>query len=898
MLQKAKYGIRFKIILGYAVITVFFIISILIVNSQVSSMQEQRNYIIEHDIAVFDLTNQIEKHMLDMETSQRGFVLTGDPAYLEPYTNASSSWKEDYTRLYAMLPDNPEQQKKLELIRSTIQHWITVAGDPTIVMKKENKTQELDAFFKSDPGKKDMDEVRAQFKAFRSTVKELTLDRADKLDQMNRTLVFGFYALMALVLLIASGVAASISSSIVRTLREVTEAITEIASSKQSHRRIPVSTQDEIGMLGEATNALLESHEREYWLQTKVGEVVTMIQGMPDTRTLGGKLISHIAPLLNATYGVIYIVTGKAGQQRIVKLASYASSGENAGFDGFRVGEGLVGQCVLENRMFHLTDVPVDYIHISSGLGKASPKDVLIAPIAYEGQVIAVLELATLETFAPEHLQLLEDIIESLGIMINSVESRTEVERLLRESQAMTEELQTQAEELQTQQEELRVTNEQLEKQNRFAEEKAQELDRIRVELEEYTEQLQQSSQYKSDFLANMSHELRTPLNSIIILSEMLSENKKRTLTAEEQEYARIVHSSGNDLLSLINDILDLSKVEAGKIDIVVDEMNVTELPAHMSKQFMKVAEQKSLQFMIELAPDVPTIFLTDEQRVHQILRNLLSNAFKFTERGSVTMRVQTAEPKLVKQLFSPQRHDTVLALSVSDTGIGIPADKREVIFEAFHQADGTTSRKFGGTGLGLSICREFAKLLGGHIVVESEEGVGTNFTLYVPSLEPNKQRHIHETAVSFETDAPAAVVPVSRLTPAVPPSTLFAGKHILVVDDDVRNVFALTTWLEDAGFHVTVASNGQECLDALNGDVPIDLALIDIMMPVMDGYETIRRIRANPQLAALPIIALTAKAMKHDREQCLEAGASDYISKPINMNQLTSLMRVWLAKE
>lgn len=915
MRSRATISIRTKIMLGYLASVACFIVSLIFIGNQVSVMQEERNYVIDHDIAVHDLTNRIEKHMLDMETGQRGYTITGDPEYLEPYNAAKTGWEQDYQRLYDLLSDNPSQQAKLAEIRETIEHWIRVAGDTAIVYKNENRTEAIAQFYKRDPGKDDMDRLRTQFELFRQTEIGLTHDRSEQMNERNDNLRIALYVILAIVALLSAGLSTFISRAVVKTIREVVRTITEIAASGgAADRRIEIRSNDEVGELGEATNLLLDSYERRNWLQTKLAEVVGMYQGSEDIGALGQSFLSKMAPLLQASYGVFYVRSGKGAEQRFVKKASYAAAGEPVVADSFRIGEGLVGQCAAERRVLRLNRVPPDYIRIVSGLGHASPQHVLVAPVEFEGRVVAVVEWATMDDFTPLQQQLLEEALETFGTAVSSVESRMEIERLLRESQAMTEELQTQAEELQTQseelqtqQEELRVSNEQLEERNRLAEQKSKELEQIRVELEEYTEQLEQSSQYKSNFLANMSHELRTPLNSMLILSQLLSENAN--LSDEEKQYAHVIHSAGNDLLNLINDILDLSKVEAGKIDIVPEEMSVADLPVTMQYQFGQVAEQKGIAFHVKADPDAPAIFWTDERRLHQILRNLLSNAFKFTESGSVTLSIGIADAQRAAKLLPVRRNGAILAISVADTGIGIPENKRETIFEAFQQADGTTSRKYGGTGLGLSICREFAKLLGGMIELESEEGKGSVFTVYLPSIEQGQAlellRASEEAAADVEkpVDQPAdgsAAPNRTRAGADVPQASdkeLFANKRVLVVDDDARNTFALRSVLEDAGIRVTVAGNGRECLDLLEAEERFDLILMDIMMPVLDGYATMRHIRRMPRLASMPIIALTAKAMKQDREKCLEAGASDYISKPLNMHQLFSLMRVWLAK-
>ena len=488
-------------------------------------------------------------------------------------------------------------------------------------------------------------------------------------------------------------------------------------------------------------------------------------------------------------------------------------------------------------------------------------------------------------------------------------------EELLLQSQSLATDLQSQSEELQTQQEELQQRNEELQdkaaqlgEQNQAIEMKNKEIENARAELEEKAEQLSLSSKYKSEFLANMSHELRTPLNSLLILAKLLAENPGNNLNEKQIEFAKTIYSSGSDLLALINDILDLSKIEAGKMDLA----------------FRPLAEQKELTLNVELGDGVSPTITTDEQRLQQILNNLLSNAFKFTPAGSVTMRIATApaDSRLTNDRL--KRAPQVIAFSVTDTGIGIEADKLRLIFEAFQQADGTTNRRYGGTGLGLSISREIAGLLGGEIHVESTVEAGSTFTLYLPAqFDPSSSPR------RFQTWTVAAGDPLMAHEdrPLFPPSpagtssgelidvraadderwtsdlsdggtAVLDGKKILIVDDDVRNVFALASALELHGVEVLYAENGEEGLEILRQNTDVDLTFMDIMMPEIDGYETIKMVRAIPDFEHLPIIALTAKAMKGDREKTISAGASDYIAKPVDFDRLFSLLSRWLRKE
>ncbi|HTG69292.1 MAG TPA: response regulator, partial [Candidatus Udaeobacter sp.] len=444
----------------------------------------------------------------------------------------------------------------------------------------------------------------------------------------------------------------------------------------------------------------------------------------------------------------------------------------------------------------------------------------------------------------------------------------------------------------------LRRINGQLEDQYKNSEQKTKELQQTKLELEEKASQLALSSQYKSEFLANMSHELRTPLNSLLILSGLLAGNSEGNLKENQVKFAETIHSSGNDLLHLINDILDLSKVESGKIEIVPDEVSLTYICDFAELEFIQVADQRGLKFTTEIEDGLPATICTDAHRLMQILRNLLVNAFKFTEHGEVALRIHHADKEALAD-HSEQIHlESAVAFSITDTGIGIPGEKQSLIFQAFQQEDGTTSRKYGGTGLGLSICRELAHLLGGVIEVNSVKGKGSTFTLLLPGkgagVQPEVQIYHEEAAVAH-----ADFSETERQIPALPhEEALFAGKKVLIVDDDMRNIFAITTALESKRMKVVFAENGKDGIRVLQENPDIDLILMDIMLPEMDGYEAMRTLRQMPKYQLLPIIALTAKAMKEDKEKCLEAGASDYISKPVSLEQLFSLIQVWLYRQ
>ncbi|TVX89630.1 response regulator [Paenibacillus agilis] len=917
-MHKLKMTIRQKILLGYVLVLVFLIISIVGVNVQVSSIKNETDNIVNNDMKVHLLSHKVEKHMLDLETGLRGYLLSNDGAYLEPYTFALSQWETDWEQLYNLVVSDPQQVERLHSIHSMFRSWIEEFGEPLLALPANQRQNAFNDLLEENmTGKRYVDQLRKQFADFQTQEQRITQERVNELEKQSNILEWGMYALFIVLTVVSLGTGVIISRSIVAMLKEVTATIDYISSKKGDYTdRLQAETDDEIGELATATNQLIDSHAEQNWIQSSLTEVMEMYQEVEDMQTLAQTFITKMSELTGASYGVMYTRVGRRAQSRYVKASCYAGAQSDVGIASFSIGEGLAGQAVADHRLMVIHDIPDDYIKVSSTLGQGKPRSILIAPIEYEREIIAVLELATLDVFQSKQLKLVESIISSFGGTINSVESRMEIERLLQEAQAMAEELQSQSEELQMQQEELRMTNEQLEEQNRNAVQKSNELDQIRIELEQYAMQLEKSSQYKSEFLANMSHELRTPLNSMLILSQMLHENQEGHLNAEEQEYARVIHTAGTDLLNLINDILDLSKVEAGKLDIFIEAMCPLELCDNMRAQFAAIAEQKNLGFHAHIDhASVPQVIHSDEQRLTQIVRNLLSNAFKFTSQGLVELHLRGLnEAECKKVMTAGLRADlsSWLAIEVTDTGIGIEADKQAIIFDAFRQADGNTNRKFGGTGLGLSICRELCRLLSGMIEVSSVHGEGSKFIVYVPSLTDADSGKAIQQELNYHQAAAAMEMPprLERFTNKEEEDSpnshsgnnehtgrayLFQGKRVLVVDDDVRNVFALMNRLEKEGVEVIAAHDGKEALDELHRNERVDLILMDIMMPVMDGYEAMSRIREMHGYDDVPIIALTAKAMKQDREKCLDAGASDYISKPLNMEQLFSLMQVWL---
>ncbi|MFQ6330119.1 response regulator [Nocardia sp. CWNU-33] len=838
----------------------------------------------------------------------------------------------------------------------------------------------------------------------------------------------------------------------VRAIAEVTSAVAE----GDLTRSITVEASGEVADLKDNINSMVESlrettkaNQDQDWLKTNLARISGLMQGQRDLNVVAELIMDELAPLVSAQFGAFYLADDTAERPELGLISSYGRPEEPGTAPRFAFGQSLVGQAARSRRTIAVDDVPGDYVTISSGLGQTAPVNLLVLPIGVEDQVLGVIELASLHRFTRTHRDFLDQLMETVGVNVNTIIANARTDELLAESQRLTSELQARSEELQVRQEELQRSNAEMEDkaallamQNRDIEGKNLEIEQARQELETRAQQLALASKYKSEFLANMSHELRTPLNSLLILAQLLAQNPTRNLTPKQVEYAGIIHSAGSDLLQLINDILDLSKVEAGKMDITPEQVPLRKLLDYVDATFRPMTTQKSLGFRITSAPDLPLELLTDGSRLRQVLGNLLSNAVKFTETGAVELRLETSDPRDLPATV--RRHGPAIAFRVVDTGIGIAEHQLESIFGAFQQADGTTSRKYGGTGLGLSISREIAYLLGGVISAESVPGRGSTFNLYLPVARPDFQEVSHqeggaalhtdsrpappsltvgqprrllvveersqgllslvaqsavadladsndprgpvqvvsvigmeETAAAMATqsfhcvvmeldmpdnaallflermdadtalrgvpvlahnrrldaeqerllrervgrrplelltsldelrerialhvtaEAPGDVLPLVRHEDAaatVPqPVGGLTGRTVLIVDDDARNLFALSSILELHGVSVLHAENGREGIDKLFAHQETDLVLMDVMMPEMDGYTATATIREMPQYAELPIIAVTAKAMLGDRDKSLASGANDYVTKPVDADALLACIQHWL---
>jgi len=654
----------------------------------------------------------------------------------------------------------------------------------------------------------------------------------------------------------------------VRAIAEVATAVT----AGDLTRAISVQAKGEVLQLKDNINQMIanlrdttRANKEQDWLKSNLAKFSSMMQGQRKIEALGRLIMSELTPVVSAQFGAFYVLEGEIDDPALKLISSYAYESRKRLANRFSLGEGLVGQCALERKCIVVHDIPDGYVNVSSGLGASSPRNLVVVPVVFEGRLMAVIELASFQPFTPIHLNFLDQLAQSIGVVFNMIAASMRTEELLQELQRSNTELASRSKELEEQASELEIKNRAIAQASASLEEKARELSR--------------TSRYKSEFLANMSHELRTPLNSLLILARLLADNGDGSLNQKQVQYATTICTSGQDLLSLINEILDLSKIEAGKIELKPEVVAVSEVVEYMRDSFDHLARERDLEFVIHVAERVPALITTDPQRLKQVLKNLLSNAFKFTHKGRITVSVDAAEaPAIAEGRAAPPL--AVVSFAVTDTGIGIPLDKQRQVFEAFQQADASTSRTYGGTGLGLTISRELARLLGGELTLESEPGIGSTFTLLMPLRREASPAMLAARAPLIESHT-------DRMS--------LGEATILVVDDDPRNTFAVTSLLESWGAIVMTADSAQRGFNLLEDHPEIGVVLMDIMMPEIDGFTATRRIRTVSRFRELPIIALTSKVMKGDRERCIAAGCSDFVAKPIDPHQLLSVLHRWL---
>ncbi|MEO8435768.1 MAG: HAMP domain-containing protein, partial [Pyrinomonadaceae bacterium] len=727
-----------------------------------------------------------------------------------------------------------------------------------------------------------------------------------------------------------NGLAANLTTQ-VRAIAEVSTAVTK----GDLTRSITVEAQGEVAALKDNINEMIlnlkettQKNMEQDWLKTNLARFTRMLQGQRDMTTVAQMVLSELAPLVDAQQGVFYVNGSQNGQPVMKLLAGYAYKKRKNLANEFTAGEGLVGQCTVERERILVTNVPNNYVHVTSGLGEAPPNNIVVLPVLFEGEAKAVIELSTFNTFSETHLTFLDQLTESIGIVLNTIAANTRTEDLLLQSQSLAAELQSQQDELKktneqleqqaeslreseellkSQQEELQQTNEELQekaallaRQKAEVEAKNREVEEARWEMEEKAEQLALTSKYKSEFLANMSHELRTPLNSMLILSRQLAENNDANLSDKQVQFAETIHSSGTDLLSLINDILDLTKIESGMMGIEVGEVSIDEMTEQLERSFHQLAKDKNLEFLVERAKELSPTVRTDDKRLQQVLMNLLSNAFKFTEEGKVVLTIAPAPKHETYHLDSLNRAGEVVAFSVTDTGIGIPAEKQRIIFEAFQQADGTTSRKYGGTGLGLSISREIARLLGGEIRVLSTPGEGSTFTFYLPrnyvpagatntQANQSRIRDVKEIEAAWAPVEPFDSHAMALLSsePAAIPDDRFdiesGDRVVLIVEDDLSFASILLELAREKGFKGVVATSGVTALVLAQKYKPTAITL-DIRLPDRDGWTVLDRLKHDAETSHIPVHIIT---VEEGRQRALQQGAFTHLQKPVTREDL-----------
>src|SRR5437867_7193259 len=670
----------------------------------------------------------------------------------------------------------------------------------------------------------------------------------------------------------------------VRAIAEVATAVTK----GDLTREIAVAARGEVAVLKDTTNEMIRNlrettlkNSEQDWLKTNLAKFSRMLQGQKDLLEVGRLILSELAPVVSAHRGAFYLLDASDEPQRLKLLAGYALEAEAPTV--FRIGEGLVGQCAREERGLLPDNVPANYVRISSGLGGATPASLIILPVLFEGEVKGVMELASFDRFSPTHKAFLDLLVESIGIVINTIEANMRTEALLAQSQSLASELGQTNQELQEKAHLLAHQNVEVERKNH-------EVELARQALEEKAAQLALTSKYKSEFLANMSHELRTPLNSLLILSDQLSKNPDGNLSARQTEFAKTIHSSGNDLLNLINDILDLSKIESGTVVVDVGEMWFGDLHSFVERTFNHLAEAKGLEFAIHLEPDLPRAIHTDAKRLQQILKNRLSNAFKFARHGRVDLTIAMADPASLEHGVLAGRGPAV-AFSVADTGIGIPSEKQQIIFEAFQQADGSTNRTYGGTGLGLAISRELSRLLGGEIHLVSSPGRGSTFTLYLPTTyTPQATPRRAATDVEDIAPVPATRVPTAAVLAEAATATAVeeesddrrairpGDRVLLIVENDAAFARALLDEARAQGFKGVITSFGAAALGLSQEFQPVAITL-DISLPDINGYWVLERIKNDMATRHIPIYVITTD---DDTARGLRLGARMVITKPL----------------
>ncbi|MEH2196189.1 MAG: response regulator [Nostoc sp.] len=933
MLNRLKIGTKIGVsfALSLATLATIGLISYQSTNELIETSRKET-----HTYQVLSQLEDLNLQLTNAETGQRGYIITGEDRYLEPYNTAIGVLNQRVKELQRLISDNPNQQNRLDILQPLLTERMAVMKD-VIDLRQSQGLEPAQKAILTDRGKQLMDRIQKVIQTMKTEENILLKQRSQRAKAAAHQTIATIIYSIPLFSLVLALIGFALTRDISVPLKQVSDLAEKMADGDLSVTLPDSDRLDEIGVLTRTFNQMIvnlrnttQRNDEQNWLKSNLAEFTQMLQGQRNLENATSLILSNLAPLVGASQGVFYAMTSIDNQPVLKLLSSYAYKKRKNLANQFRLGEGLVGQCALEKQRILLTEVPSDYIRINSGLGEAPPLNIIVLPILFETEVSAVIELASFGTFSHLHLTFLEQLSQNLGVFLNNIASQLQTQQLLEESIALTEELQTQQEELQQSNqrleeqaheleesqfvvkqsnEELQQLNEELEEktellevQNQEVARKNQEVERARQSFEEKAEQLALSSKYKSEFLANMSHELRTPLNSLLILARLLSDNSLNNLTDKQVEYSRTIYSAGTDLLELINDILDLAKIESGTMSLNIEQIAFADLEMSLEQNFRQVAHNKELSFTIELDDNLPLTIYNDSKRLQQVLKNLLANAFKFTEQGSIKLEIRMSSD-------ASQVDNSMIAFAVSDTGIGIPSEKQKIIFEAFQQADGTTSRKYGGTGLGLSISRELAQLLGGRIELVSEPGQGSIFTLYLPTRQEKNSKNtftppepitirkaltIKEVPLveneSITLDTSSSVKVLTNLAHEIPDDREIiqpGDRILLIIEDDDKFARILLDMARQQGFKTIVALHSKQGL-ALAQQFKPDAIMLDIHMPEMDGWTVLDRLKHKPDTRHIPVHILS---VDERQQRGLQLGAITYLQKPVSPEALTQVL-------
>lgn len=875
-----KLSFKQQILTGFAVSLIFVFISAIASYLSIKSLNESYTWI-DHTQDVTKTAERLEIELLNAETGLRGYVLTEKEYYREPYVKSIDKIMPLVDKLQNLVSDNKVQESRIDSM--TI-----YAGLKTADMKQiMNKASTLG--FAAAKQHILTDKGRIYKNKLLQFTDVMTAEEYRLLEE--RRAVMNARSDQTIIIVTLSALV--IFGLILFLLRYIRKTFDQ---QKETEKQILLTN----GELKE----LSAKNEQHNWILSSEAKVNDVMRGEFDMNQLADNIISSICNVLNYPIGVFYLVN--RSQKTLAVRGTFAIH-ENLADRKYHFGEGLAGQAALEKKTRVFTPVPDGYLKISSVLGNANPSHILCLPVLFEDETIAVLEIGLIAAPDEAHLTFLEKVTHDIGIAVNSMVAKVKLQELFEKTQQQAEELISQqeelrvtnedlihkTEELQASEEELRVQQEELQQANSELEEKAQLLEEKNASINQAKEaiglkasELELSSKYKSEFLANMSHELRTPLNSILILARILKENKLNNLSEEQIKYAGVIHNAGSDLLALINDILDLSKIESGKVDLMIEQVKPKSIKSQIEALFNELAKQKEIQFDFKLNDNLPHALATDQTRLEQVIKNLLSNAFKFTRKGGrVSVEVGVAQKEQIKYNKSLIELDkNPIYFAVTDSGIGIPKDKQQIIFEAFQQEDGSTSRKYGGTGLGLSISRELASLLGGEIQLQSEVGVGSTFTLFIPedlAIEGTAKTTLEkDTALDFSSKE---VVPVPERVETIP-LKLSTGNKLLIVEDDENFAEILKAYAIEKGFEPILAHSGDTGLELATTELP-DAIVLDVMLPVMDGWTILKKLKANPATQHIPIHMMSAGDEKPAKAK--KEGAIGFLKKPVEKEKL-----------